>query len=56
MDFKPHAAALAATIAHPGSHWWVPVRETPRHLLVEGWFISGEHGWTAVDGPADEKA
>ncbi|MFD8228542.1 methyltransferase domain-containing protein [Streptomyces massasporeus] len=56
MDWKPHAAALAATISHPGSDWWVPIRETPRHLLVERWFASGEHGWTAVDGAADEKA
>jgi protein-L-isoaspartate O-methyltransferase len=56
MDWKRHAANIAANIAHPGSDWWVPIRETPRHLLVERWFTSGEHGWTAVDGPADEKA
>jgi protein-L-isoaspartate O-methyltransferase len=56
MDWKPHAAALAATIAHPGSDWRVPVRETPRHLLVERWFTPGANGWTVVDGLADEHA
>jgi protein-L-isoaspartate O-methyltransferase len=56
MDWKPHAAALAAAISHPGSDWWVPVRETPRHLLVERWFTPGERGWTVVDGRADEPA
>ncbi|MBZ6253601.1 protein-L-isoaspartate(D-aspartate) O-methyltransferase [Streptomyces olivaceus] len=56
MDWEPHAAALAAGIAYPGSDWWIPVRETPRHLLVRRWFTPGPSGWTAVDGPADEKA
>ncbi|OEJ28787.1 hypothetical protein AR457_34575 [Streptomyces agglomeratus] len=55
MDWKPYAAALAATIAHPGSDQGVPIRETPRHPLVERWFTPGEHGWTAIDGPADEQ-
>ncbi|MEV6120746.1 methyltransferase domain-containing protein [Streptomyces sp. NPDC052077] len=54
MDWKPHAAVLAARVAHPGSDWWSPVRETPRHLMVERWFVPGEHGWSAADGPADE--
>ncbi|MFJ5850427.1 methyltransferase domain-containing protein [Streptomyces sp. NPDC092903] len=56
MDWKPHAAALAATTAHPGSDWWTPIRETPRHLLVEHWFTPGAQGWTAVDGRSDEEA
>ncbi|MGW0184488.1 methyltransferase domain-containing protein [Streptomyces sp. NPDC003362] len=55
MDWKSHAAALADTIAHPGSDWWAPVRETPRHSLVERWFTPGRDGWTTVDGPADER-
>lgn len=55
MDWKPHAAALAATVTHPGSHWWGPVTKTPRHLLVERWFTPGERGWSAVCGPCDEE-
>jgi protein-L-isoaspartate O-methyltransferase len=54
MDWKPHAAALAAQITHPASDCWIAIRETPRHLLVERWFTPSEHGWTVVDGPADE--
>ncbi|MEU5525263.1 methyltransferase domain-containing protein [Streptomyces sp. NPDC047860] len=56
MDWKPHAAALAARVTHPGSSWWVPVKETPRHLLVERWYRSTPKGWTVVDGPSDESA
>ncbi|MFE2969941.1 methyltransferase domain-containing protein [Streptomyces sp. NPDC059340] len=56
MDWKPYAADLATDTAHPGSDWWAPVRETPRHMLVERWFTPGRDGWTAVDGPSDEKA
>ncbi|WP_413799178.1 protein-L-isoaspartate(D-aspartate) O-methyltransferase [Streptomyces iranensis] len=55
MDWKPYAAALASKTAHPGSDWWAPIRETPRHLLVERWFTPGPHGWTAVDGLSDEE-
>ncbi|MGW2496247.1 protein-L-isoaspartate(D-aspartate) O-methyltransferase [Streptomyces pseudogriseolus] len=54
MDWKPRAAALAAQISHPGSDWWVPVRETPRHVLVERWFTPDARGWTAIDGPSNE--
>lgn len=56
MDWKPHAAALAARVAYPGSDWWEPLRETPRHVLVERWLTPGAAGWTAVDGPSDEEA
>lgn len=55
MDWKPHAATLATRVTHPGSPWWVPIRETPRHLLVKNWFTPGEHGWTVACGPADEE-
>jgi protein-L-isoaspartate O-methyltransferase len=56
MDWKPRAAALAAAAAHPGSHWWEPIRQTPRHILVPRWFTPGTQGWTAVDGPSDHEA
>ncbi|MFD4977464.1 protein-L-isoaspartate(D-aspartate) O-methyltransferase [Streptomyces sp. NPDC058424] len=56
MDWNPHAAALAAKAAHPGSDWWVSLRETPRHLLVERWFTPAKDGWTVVDGPSDKEA
>ncbi|MER6109360.1 methyltransferase domain-containing protein [Streptomyces hirsutus] len=56
MDWKPHAAALASQAAYPGSDWWIPVKETPRHLLVERWFTPGPRGWTVADGPSDEEA
>ncbi|TXS01779.1 protein-L-isoaspartate(D-aspartate) O-methyltransferase [Streptomyces sp. col6] len=55
MDWKPYAASLAADVAYPGSDWWEPVRETPRHVLVERWFAPGGGGWLAVNGPADEE-
>ncbi|SMF04190.1 methyltransferase domain-containing protein [Streptomyces sp. Amel2xC10] len=55
MDWKPHAAGLATHITHPGSDWWVPIRETPRHVLLPRWFTSSERGWIAVDGPSDEQ-
>ncbi|MET8183342.1 protein-L-isoaspartate(D-aspartate) O-methyltransferase [Streptomyces sp. NPDC005336] len=55
MNWKPYAVGLAARAAHPGSDWWGPLTETPRHVLVERWFRPGEHGWTAVDGPSDEE-
>ncbi|MFI9772905.1 methyltransferase domain-containing protein [Streptomyces sp. NPDC052415] len=54
MDWKPHAAALAAQITHPASGCWIPIKQTPRHLLVERWFTPSEHGWRVLDGPADE--
>ncbi|MEV6758467.1 protein-L-isoaspartate(D-aspartate) O-methyltransferase [Streptomyces sp. NPDC051214] len=54
MDFKPYAATLATRATHPGSPWWAPISQTPRHLLVRNWFTPGEHGWTVVNGPADE--
>jgi protein-L-isoaspartate O-methyltransferase len=56
MDWKPRAAALADRISYPGSAWWTPLRETPRHLLVPRWFHPGLRGWTAMDGPGDEEA
>ncbi|MET8717356.1 protein-L-isoaspartate(D-aspartate) O-methyltransferase [Streptomyces sp. NPDC004735] len=55
MDWKPHAAALAATVAHPGSDWWVPLMETPRHRLVERWFTPHGYGWKSVNGSDDEE-
>ncbi|WP_030420189.1 MULTISPECIES: protein-L-isoaspartate O-methyltransferase [unclassified Streptomyces] len=54
MDWESRAAALAVRISHPGSDWWAPVRETPRHVLVERWFTPDARGWTAIDGPSDE--
>ncbi|MGA5089268.1 MULTISPECIES: hypothetical protein [unclassified Streptomyces] len=56
MDWKPHAAALADRVTYPGSSWWGPVKETPRHLLVERWYTSSPEGWIVVDGPSDAKA
>ncbi|MEU5225321.1 methyltransferase domain-containing protein [Streptomyces toyocaensis] len=56
MDWTPHAAALADRITYPGSSWWVPVRQTPRHLLVERWYTPGPRGWTVLDGPSDDEA
>ncbi|MFF5655175.1 methyltransferase domain-containing protein [[Kitasatospora] papulosa] len=56
MDWRLHAAGLAAEVAHPGSPWWDPFRLTPRHSLVERWFTPSGYGWTAVDGPADVEA
>ncbi|MFD5786735.1 methyltransferase domain-containing protein [Streptomyces sp. NPDC127037] len=56
MQWRPRAAALAEQIAHPGSPWWMPLHETPRHVFVERWFIAGPDGWTAVDGAADTAA
>ncbi|MEW2129815.1 protein-L-isoaspartate(D-aspartate) O-methyltransferase [Streptomyces sp. NPDC005435] len=55
VDWKPYAANLAAEAAHPSSHWWAPVTETPRHVFVPRWFVPGGGGWTTVDGPADEE-
>ncbi|WAZ19000.1 protein-L-isoaspartate(D-aspartate) O-methyltransferase [Streptomyces cinnabarinus] len=54
MDWKPHAAALAAKVTHPESAWWGPIRQTPRHVLVERWFTPDAQGWTAFHGPSDE--
>ncbi|SED83514.1 Protein-L-isoaspartate(D-aspartate) O-methyltransferase (PCMT) [Streptomyces misionensis] len=56
MDWKLHAAALAALATHPLSPWWAPVTDIPRHVLVPRWFTPGANGWSAVDGPADEGA
>ncbi|KQZ17674.1 MULTISPECIES: protein-L-isoaspartate(D-aspartate) O-methyltransferase [Streptomyces] len=56
MNWRMHAAALAADIAHPGSVWWDPLRRTPRHLLVPAWFTPSGHGWKAVNGPAGDEA
>ncbi|MEU6478904.1 protein-L-isoaspartate(D-aspartate) O-methyltransferase [Streptomyces sp. NPDC047017] len=56
IDWKPCAVALAARVTHPGSPWREPLTETPRHQLVPRWFAPGERGWTAVDGPADDRA
>ncbi|GAA2480137.1 MULTISPECIES: methyltransferase domain-containing protein [Actinomycetes] len=56
MDWKLHAASLAARATHPLSPWWGPVTDIPRHLLVPRWFTPGAHGWTVVDGPADEES
>ncbi|SEE84625.1 Protein-L-isoaspartate O-methyltransferase [Streptomyces sp. 2131.1] len=56
MQWRPHAAALAAQIAHPGSPWWTPLHETPRHQFVQRWLTASPQGWTAVDGPADTAA
>ncbi|WP_180686900.1 methyltransferase domain-containing protein [Streptomyces gossypiisoli] len=56
MDWKALAAALASRISYAGSDWWVPVSETPRHLMVERWFTPGPQGWTVVEGPSDKDA
>ncbi|MFE2071403.1 methyltransferase domain-containing protein [Streptomyces misionensis] len=56
MDWKLHAAALAAKAIHPLSPWWAPVTDVPRHVLVPRWFTPGARGWTMVNGPADEGA
>ncbi|MFD7136956.1 methyltransferase domain-containing protein [Streptomyces sp. NPDC059894] len=56
MDWEPYAAGLAAQVAHPGSDWWGPLTDTPRHEFVERWFTPGERGWLVVDGPSDETA
>ncbi|MEV7755624.1 protein-L-isoaspartate(D-aspartate) O-methyltransferase [Streptomyces griseofuscus] len=55
MEWKPHAAALAAQATHPLSPWWAPATDVPRHVLVPRWFTPGPLGWTAVDGPADKE-
>ncbi|MEW2275781.1 protein-L-isoaspartate(D-aspartate) O-methyltransferase [Streptomyces griseofuscus] len=55
MEWKPHAAALAAQATHPLSPWWSPATDVPRHVLVPRWFTPGPLGWTAVDGPADKE-
>ncbi|MQY10214.1 Protein-L-isoaspartate O-methyltransferase [Streptomyces sp. RB5] len=53
MDWNRHATTLADEVAHPGSDWWAPVSQTPRHHLVPRWFTPGADGWWVVDGPAD---
>lgn len=56
MDWTPHARALADQITHPGSRWYGPVCQVPRHLLVPRWWVPGPDGKVVQNGPADEAA
>lgn len=56
MMWRERSARLAEEITHPGSRWWLPVMETPRHVLVPRYFIAGAKGWMAVESGADRKA
>lgn len=55
MNWGENSSRLAETITHPGSRWWDPVVNTPRHIFVPRWFTAGPAGWTVVDGASDQR-
>ena len=38
MNWKPHAARLADTAAHPASRWHPVIASLPRHAFVPCWW------------------
>ncbi|WSR72825.1 50S ribosomal protein L11 methyltransferase [Streptomyces sp. NBC_01180] len=55
MNWKPHAAALAAGAVPSGSRWRAPVALLPRHLFIPCWW-AGQDSWSLRAGADDEEA
>lgn len=55
MNWQPHAARLADTIADPGSRWHAPLADLPRHLFVPRWWQRAADGWTVHHGASDDE-
>ncbi|MFI0422985.1 methyltransferase domain-containing protein [Spongiactinospora sp. 9N601] len=53
MDWKGHAAALAAAATPPGSRWREPIAATPRHIFVPRWWAKTRDGWDLRVGESD---
>jgi protein-L-isoaspartate O-methyltransferase len=52
INWKEHAARLAAGAAHPASRWRPVIAAVPRHVFVPRWWAAKDNGWTLCDGPA----
>ncbi|MFC4014820.1 methyltransferase domain-containing protein [Nonomuraea purpurea] len=53
MEWKDHAATLAASATPPGSRWREPIATTPRHTFVPRWWANTRDGWELRDGDSD---
>lgn len=56
MEWFTHAERLAGQAAHPGSRWWQPIADTPRHLFVPAWWQRADGLWHLRTGPEDAGA
>jgi len=63
MNWKPHAAHLADSAAHPASRWHPIVAAIPRHVFIPRWWTWSAPGpglwhdaWELRDGPSDPAA
>lgn len=62
MNWKPHAARLADTAAHPVSRWHPVIVSVPRHPFVPRWWEWAAPGplwhdtWELREGPAEPDA
>src|SRR5437868_8550828 len=58
MDWKGHAARLAAVATPPGSRWRGPVETVPSHPFIPRWWAwsDSDDGWVLRDGPSDPEA
>lgn len=53
MNWKPKAAALAATATHNRSRWRNPIATVPRHPFMPNWWEHDGPEWSLRKGPDD---